>query len=211
MSHQDALLSHVSVQPPQITTPSAATVDVIDPARLPTKPVEPNTSLVLALSILFGLSTGIAGTFAAESLDNLIQSPEEVETLTGVPLFGMCSEFFRVLKPGGRLVAVREHVISGKKDLPAFLSCHPLHRLYGGENAFLLTTYRNAMLQAGFTINCVLSPLSSVINYAPYTEETLKNVIADRVGGPLAMRGALRRALRPARPVVCGHQGLLLG
>ena len=67
----------------------AATVDVIDPARLPTKPVEPNTSLVLALSILFGLGTGIASTFAAESLDNLIQSPEEVETLTGVPLFGM--------------------------------------------------------------------------------------------------------------------------
>jgi SAM-dependent methyltransferase len=106
-----------------------------------------------------------------------------------------CSEFFRVLKPGGRLVAVREHVISRKKDLPVFLSCHPLHRLYGGENAFLLSTYRNAMLQAGFTINCVLSPLSSVINYAPYTEETLKNVIADRVGGPLAMRVALRRAL----------------
>ena len=67
----------------------AATVDVIDPARLPTKPVEPNTPLVLALSILFGLGTGIAGTFAAESLDNLIRSPEEVETLTGVPLFGM--------------------------------------------------------------------------------------------------------------------------
>jgi succinoglycan biosynthesis transport protein ExoP len=67
----------------------AATVDVIDPAGLPTKPVEPNTSLVLALSILLGLGTGIACTFAAESLDNLIRSPEEVELLTGVPLFGM--------------------------------------------------------------------------------------------------------------------------
>ena len=32
----------------------AATVDVIDPATLPTRPVEPNTSLVLALSILLG-------------------------------------------------------------------------------------------------------------------------------------------------------------
>lgn len=106
-----------------------------------------------------------------------------------------CSEFFRVLKPGGRLVAVREHVISRERDLPAFLSRHPLHRLYGGENAFLLSTYRDAMSQAGFTMNCMLSPLSSVINYAPYTEETLKNVIADRVGAPLAMRGVLRRAL----------------
>ncbi len=67
----------------------AATVDVIDPARLPTKPVEPNTSLVLALSLLLGLGAGIACTFAAESLDNLIRSPEEVESLTGAPLFGM--------------------------------------------------------------------------------------------------------------------------
>ena len=67
----------------------AATVDVIDPATLPTKPVEPKIPLVMALSIVFGLGTGIAFAFAAESLDNLIRSPEEVESLTGVPLFGM--------------------------------------------------------------------------------------------------------------------------
>jgi SAM-dependent methyltransferase len=103
-----------------------------------------------------------------------------------------CGEFFRVLKPGGRLIAIREHVISRKRDLPVFLARHPLHRLYGGENAFLLSTYRDALLQAGFAIDLVLSPLSSVINYAPYTEQALKDVIADRLG--LAMRGALRRA-----------------
>jgi capsular exopolysaccharide synthesis family protein len=67
----------------------AATVDVIDPATLPTRPVEPNNSLVLALSLLLGLGAGIACTFIAESLDNLIRSPEEVEILTGAPLFGM--------------------------------------------------------------------------------------------------------------------------
>jgi SAM-dependent methyltransferase len=106
-----------------------------------------------------------------------------------------CSEFFRVLKPGGRLIAVREHVISREKDLPVFLARHPLHRLYGGENAFLLSTYTDALLQAGFAIDVVLSPFSSVINYAPYTEQALKEVIADRLGGKLAMRGVLRRAL----------------
>jgi SAM-dependent methyltransferase len=106
-----------------------------------------------------------------------------------------CSEFFRVLKPGGRLLAIREHVISRKKDLPIFLSRHPLHRLYGGEHAFLVSEYRDAMLQAGFVIQSVLPPLSSVINYAPYTEESLKNVIADRLGGGSQIRGVLRRAL----------------
>ncbi len=106
-----------------------------------------------------------------------------------------CREFFRVLKPGGRLVAIREHVISAKKDLPVFLSRHPLHHRYGGENAFLLSTYLDTLSQAGFVIDVVLSPLSSVINYAPYTEQTLKAAIADRLGGALAMQGVLRRAL----------------
>jgi hypothetical protein len=66
--------------------------------------------------------------------------------------------------------------------------------LYGGENAFLLSTYTDAMLKAGFAIEVVLAPLSSVINYAPYTEQTLKDVIADRLGGALAMQGMMRRA-----------------
>jgi len=52
----------------------AATVDIIDPATLPTKPVEPNIPMVLALSILLGLGAGIACTLAAENLDNLIRS-----------------------------------------------------------------------------------------------------------------------------------------
>ena len=109
-------------------------------------------------------------------------------------LHSACREFFRVLKPGGRLVAVREHVISRKKDLPVFLSRHPLHHLYGGERAFLLSEYMDAIAQAGFVTESVLSPLSSVINYAPYTEESLKDVIAERFG-VLAMKGVLRRAL----------------
>lgn len=105
------------------------------------------------------------------------------------------SEFFRVLKPRGRLIAVREHVISRRKDLPAFLSRHPLHHLYGGENAFLLSEYRDALSRAGFETKSVLSPFSSAINYAPYSEETLKDAMAERVGGAVALRGAVRMLL----------------
>ena len=67
----------------------AATVDVIDLATLPTKPIEPDIPLVLVLSIIFGLGAGVGLAFAAESLDNLIRSTEEFESLTTIPLFGI--------------------------------------------------------------------------------------------------------------------------
>lgn len=90
-------------------------------------------------------------------------------------------EFFRVLKRGGQLVAVREHVVSKPEDLPAFFDKHPLHNLYGGENAFLVSEYRANLEQAGFAIVEQLAPLESAINFAPQTVSTLKDEIAARV------------------------------
>lgn len=92
-----------------------------------------------------------------------------------------CREFLRVLKPGGLFLAIREHVISSDADLPQFLNQHPLHQLYGGENAFLLEQYTSAIRQAGFVDLTVISPWHSPINYAPYTLDTLKAELARRL------------------------------
>lgn len=81
-----------------------------------------------------------------------------------------CREIFRVLKPGGRMVATREHVISRHEDLPAFQAAHPLHHLYGGENAFLLREYTSAITGAGLRLQSVLAPYDSPINYFPLSE-----------------------------------------
>ena len=86
----------------------------------------------------------------------------------------LCAEAFRVLKPGGTFIAVRDHVISSKKDMPRFFDKHPLHHLYGGENAYKVAEYLDAMTNAGFHVKQVIRPFDSVINYAPYTKETLK-------------------------------------
>ena len=61
----------------------------------------------------------------------------------------MCREAARVLVPGGRFVALREHVISRQEDLSVFLNGHPLHRLYGGERAYLLREYITAIESTG--------------------------------------------------------------
>jgi len=92
-----------------------------------------------------------------------------------------CVEIYRVLKPGGTFLAVREHVISKPTDLQAFLDSHPLHKMYGGENAFLLKQYEDAIRKAGFQIDLVLSPFESPINFAPNTVGTLRAEVARRL------------------------------
>lgn len=93
-----------------------------------------------------------------------------------------CREFFRVLKPGGLFLAIREHVISKPADLPRFLEQHPLHRLYGGEHAFQLKQYVVALERAGFATLDVISPWRSPLNFAPYTLDSLKDELAQRAG-----------------------------
>ncbi|UVO39218.1 methyltransferase domain-containing protein [Bradyrhizobium arachidis] len=91
-----------------------------------------------------------------------------------------CTEMYRVLKPGGLLLAAREHVITRDSDLPRFLALHPLHHLYGGENAFRLDQYLGALKNARFRSINVLSPLTSPINLYPYTTERIRDELVEK-------------------------------
>lgn len=96
----------------------------------------------------------------------------------------LCREAARVLKQGGTFIATREHVISRREDLPLFLANHPLHRLYGGENAYLLDEYLAAIQTAGIRLSAVLNPFQSDINLYPETRAGLKRRLARRLGLP---------------------------
>lgn len=89
-------------------------------------------------------------------------------------------EIGRVLRPGGTFIATREHVISRKEDLGAFLDQHPLHRLYGGENAYLLAEYESAIRGGGMRLARVLSPFASDINVYPQTLADIRALLARR-------------------------------
>ncbi|MBN4076895.1 methyltransferase domain-containing protein [Mariprofundus ferrooxydans] len=97
----------------------------------------------------------------------------------------LCREVYRVLRPAGMFMATREHVISKKEDLPAFLDLHPLHHLYGGEHAYLLGEYRHAIEDSGMGIQHQFNPLASDMNLFPLTVAEIKQKIARKLHLPL--------------------------
>ena len=115
-------------------------------------------------------------------------------------LGAFCREVFRVLRPGGRFIAIREHVLTKESDLSAFLASHPLHELYGGEHAYRLEVYLNRMTEAGFTIEQIFNPYASEINTFPTTLTEIKEQMARKLNWPwpslipnciLKLRGAV--------------------
>ena len=87
-------------------------------------------------------------------------------------------EIARILKPGGSLLTVRDHVVFGAKDKTRFLATHPLHKFYGGENAFSPDEYKTAMTKAGLQVKKELKYFDSVINYFPLTKEDIRDLPA---------------------------------
>ncbi len=99
----------------------------------------------------------------------------------------LCAEVARVLKPGGLFIATREHVISRAEDLPEFLASHPLHKMYGGEHAYLLDDYLHAIRAGGIILTKVLNPYESDINLYPDTVADLKRRLSKRTYLPPAI------------------------
>lgn len=100
----------------------------------------------------------------------------------------LIAESTRVLKKGGILLTVRDHVIFDTADKDWFLNTHPLQKFYGGENAFKVQDYTGAMESAGLRILRKIRPFESVLNFAPMTSTEIKqlpkkmaNDLAERV------------------------------
>ncbi len=102
-------------------------------------------------------------------------------------------ECARVVKPGGIVLACREHVVDDDEQLARFLAEHPVNRLAGGENAHRLGEYLAAITGAGLKIDRVYGPWRSVINAFPgvRTQRELEALPESRLAGRFGLAGRL--------------------
>ena len=170
--------------------------------------VEPDNSDVVGLGVIAPFSKqgkydirlcaamGESLPFSNSTFD-IVYARQVLHHLTDLDV--VCAEVHRVLKPKGVFIAAREHVISRPGDLGIFLENHPVHRYTGGENAFLLREYSEALKKAGFRHVNVLGPLDSVINYYPMScshyadicRPALDKYVGARLGRYLATCGVI--------------------
>ncbi|RVU49811.1 XrtA system polysaccharide chain length determinant [Rubrivivax rivuli] len=64
---------------------------LIDPPRVAPKPVSPNRFLILPLVLVLALGSGFAVAFVASQLRPTFSDPEQLRTVTGLPLLGVVS------------------------------------------------------------------------------------------------------------------------
>jgi len=64
-------------------------IKVVDVARIPTAPSEPNIPRNLSFALLLGLTSGIGLAFLLENLDNSVRTPEQAQAISALPALGM--------------------------------------------------------------------------------------------------------------------------
>jgi len=64
---------------------------ILEPARLPLRPVRPNLQKLFFLALLLGMFVGAGAAFAAEFLDRSFQSAEDLQATLTLPVIGSIS------------------------------------------------------------------------------------------------------------------------
>jgi capsular exopolysaccharide synthesis family protein len=85
----------------------APSISVVEPARTPQSPSQPQKPLIIGLAALLGLSGGLGLAFLLEALDTRVYSKEQIVSLSGFPILGEVPTLSRQRRAG----FFREHSI----------------------------------------------------------------------------------------------------
>lgn len=73
---------------------------IVDVARVPTAPVEPNIPRNLAFAFMLGLTSGVGLAFLLEGLDSTVRTTEQAQMISGLPPLGMIPLGSRTTREG---------------------------------------------------------------------------------------------------------------
>src|SRR6202140_1219425 len=62
---------------------------IINAARVPTSPSEPNIPRNLSFALVLGIISGVGLAFVLENMDNTVRTPEQAQMISGLPSLGM--------------------------------------------------------------------------------------------------------------------------
>jgi polysaccharide biosynthesis transport protein len=73
---------------------------IVDVARVPTYPIEPNIPRNLSFAFMLGLTSGVGLAFLLEGLDNTVRTTEQAQMISGLPPLGMIPLGSRTARDG---------------------------------------------------------------------------------------------------------------
>ncbi len=131
-------------------------ISVVDPAVLPTVPVEPNKVMVLLIGAILGLIVGVALAFFFETIDPSMGTIEDVENILKLPVLGVIPSikaeiddeekrgFLRNLRDALHPISTR---LQQRKDLDLYVRLFVHHK----PNSVAAEAFRN--IQANLKID----------------------------------------------------------
>lgn len=98
---------------------NSSNIRVVDKARIPLAPARPNVPRNMLFATLLGLLGGIAAAFALEAVDNTVRTPDQAQSLSGLPVMAAIPMKLSASAAGGK--AGRLEVASRRGVRPAAL------------------------------------------------------------------------------------------
>ncbi len=86
---------------------------IVDVARVPTAPIEPNIPRNLSFAFMLGLTSGVGLAFLLEGLDNTVRTTEQAQMISGLPPLGMIPLGSRTAREGA---STKRLVIATSKE-----------------------------------------------------------------------------------------------
>jgi polysaccharide biosynthesis transport protein len=86
---------------------------IVDVARVPNSPIEPNIPRNLAFAFMLGLTSGVGLAFLLEGLDNTVRTTEQAQMISGLPPLGMIPLGSRTAREGA---SAKRLVIATSKE-----------------------------------------------------------------------------------------------